>query len=113
MKSTFDLYTRALSTQTKAELARRIDVHVTTWTNVERERHMPPTVAGKVAIEMGEDPRDWITLAHIEAIEKKHPDTARKLRRACRYSLFCPKGRKHRSHRPSRLVDQVITHRMH
>jgi DNA-binding XRE family transcriptional regulator len=85
MQTTFDLYIKAIKAQSKAELARKVGVHVTTWTRVESEKHLPPTVAGKVAIAMDENPRDWITLAHIEAIERKQPDEAKALRKACRY----------------------------
>lgn len=88
MQTTYDLYDEALSTvpgRNKAELARRLDVHVSTWTRVEQEKHLPAAIAGKLAIAMQKEPRDWIAIAALEAMERKNPADAKALRRACRY----------------------------
>lgn len=86
MTTTYSLWERALSSEpNKAEWARRLDVHRTAFTRVENERHLSVTLAGKLAQQLGENPRDWIALAALEEAEARAPKAAQELKRACRY----------------------------
>ncbi|GLS16568.1 hypothetical protein [Hydrogenophaga electricum] len=67
MPTTMDLWAKAQKLHKKAEWARVLGIHVSTWTNVEKKGHVPPVVAAGLALEMGEDPKEWITIAALEA----------------------------------------------
>lgn len=72
MQSTMNLLERALDRASASEWARRIGVHRNALTNARSAGHLTPVLAGSLALELGEDPRDWITQAVIEG-EKDSP----------------------------------------
>jgi hypothetical protein len=72
MRQSIELLQRALEKQTLSAWARDFNVVPSTFTNAKRVGRLSPALAGNLAIELGEDPRDWIAIAAIEA-EKDSP----------------------------------------
>lgn len=87
MPNTMDLWERAQKVHTKTEWAKMLGIHVSTWTNVQNKGHVSPIVAAGLALELGEDPKEWIAIAALEAAPetplktklRKRLSTARKL----------------------------------
>lgn len=67
MANTMDLWKRAQKVHTKTEWAKMLGIHVSTWTNVQNKGHVSPIVAAGLALELGEDPKEWIAIAALEA----------------------------------------------
>lgn len=72
MTATLELLDRALEQRSASEWARSLGVHRCVFTDARNRGHLTPVVAGGLALEMGEDPREWITVAVIEG-EKESP----------------------------------------
>jgi len=71
MPTTMQLLERALATKKQARWAEELNVSDATLSVAKKRRRLSPTIAGEIAVKLGEDPRDWITIAALEA----EPDT--------------------------------------
>lgn len=71
MPTTMQLLNRALASQKQARWAELLDVSDATLSVAKRRGRLSPTLAGEIAQALGEDPRDWIAIAALEA----EPDT--------------------------------------
>lgn len=86
MQTTMELWDRAKAVRTPAEWARALGVHITTFTRAKNDQHLPAAVAAGIAIELGEDPKEWIVTAALESTKNptlrervvRHLNTARK-----------------------------------
>ena len=74
MPTTMQLLDRALKVQPAARWADALDLSDSTITQAKKRGRLSPTLAGELAAHLGEDPRDWITIAALEA----EPDTSLK-----------------------------------
>lgn len=74
MQTTMQLLTRALATKKQARWAELLEVSDATLSVAKRRGRLSPTIAGEIAKELGEDPRDWIAIAALEA----EPETTAK-----------------------------------
>lgn len=72
MQSTMSLLEKALSVHSMAEWTRRLSLSKNAISEAKRSGHLPPVLAGGLAIELNEDPKEWITAAVIEG-EKDSP----------------------------------------
>lgn len=76
MQPTLSLLERALALHNAQEWARRLSLSKNAIYEARKSGHLTPVVAGNLAIELGEDPQEWITAAVIEG-EKDSPAKAR------------------------------------
>lgn len=67
MPTTMQLLDRALQLKPAARWADALDLSDSTITQAKKRGRLSPTLAGELADELGEDPRDWITIAALEA----------------------------------------------
>lgn len=74
MQTTMQLLTRALAAKKQARWAELLEVSDATLSVAKRRGRLSPTIAGEIAKELGEDPRDWIAIAALEA----EPETTAK-----------------------------------
>jgi hypothetical protein len=74
MPTTMQLLDRALKVQPAARWADELDLSDSTLTQAKKRGRLSPILAGELAAKLGEDPREWITIAALEA----EPDTALK-----------------------------------
>lgn len=80
MQTTMNLLERALTVHTMAEWTRRLALSKNAISEAKRSGHLPPVMAGGLALELEEDPREWMTQAVIEG-EKESPAKATLARR--------------------------------
>lgn len=66
MPKTLDLLQRALEIKTKSEWARTLNIMPSVFTRARHEGRLSPGVAGNLAIELGEDPTQWMIAAMLE-----------------------------------------------
>ncbi|MDM0027778.1 hypothetical protein [Variovorax saccharolyticus] len=62
-----DLFRHAMTHHKQAEWARRLNVTEAAFSQAKKRGRLSPTLAGELAANIGEDPRDWITIAALEA----------------------------------------------
>jgi hypothetical protein len=75
MPTTMQLLDRALATDpSAAEWCRKLGVSRTAIAVAKTRGRLSPTLAGGIATQLGEDPKEWITVAALEA----EPDTPAK-----------------------------------
>lgn len=67
MKTSLELLRRALEIKTVSDWARTLDTVPSTITNAKRVKRLSPTLAGKFAINLGEDATKWVAIAAMEA----------------------------------------------
>lgn len=85
MKKTLQLLDRALEQHPAPYWHERLKLNRNALHNARMRGHLSPAIAGPLALELGDDPKDWIALAAIEAMPI--PETERqRLKRACHYS---------------------------
>lgn len=98
MQTTMDLFQHALTRHKAAEWARKLNLTEAAFSQAKKRGRLSPTLAGELAASMGEDPRDWITIAALEA-EPPSPlkDDLIKLLSTRLRSLFSRRWRKIRS----------------
>lgn len=67
MPTTLQLLDKALLVQRASHLARELNVHPSALTNAKKRGRLSPTLAGSIAHQLGQDERDWIAIASLEA----------------------------------------------
>jgi hypothetical protein len=67
MTQTIELLDKALAQKTASEWARVFNVSPSAITNARARGRLSPTLAGNLAIELGEDPGHWVEVAALEA----------------------------------------------
>lgn len=67
MPETKELLEKALETKHAAEWARQFNIDRSTIAHAKRIGRLSPTLAGSIAIELGESPERWIAIAALEA----------------------------------------------
>ena len=67
MPTTMELLTRALQKQRAAAWARAFNITESALTQAKKRKRLSPTLAGKLAHELGEDETKWIAVAGLEA----------------------------------------------
>lgn len=72
MKKTLDLLDKALRIHKPSEWARRYNITQATFNNARARGSLSPTLAGNLAIDLGEDAGEWIAVAALEA-ERESP----------------------------------------
>lgn len=72
MQSTLNLLEKALKIAPMPVWAERLQVHRNALRNAKNAGHLSPVIAGNLAVELNENPAQWITLAVIEG-EKDSP----------------------------------------
>jgi len=91
MQSTMQLLEKALSIQTAAGWANKLNITRQTFTNAKKAHRLSPALAGNLAIELGEPPEEWIAIAAIEA-EKESPLLERLRKSQPSWRKRCPKN---------------------
>ena len=76
MKNSIELLQRALEIKTVSEWGRIFNIAPSAITNARRSGRLSPALAGNFAMELGEEPRDWVMIAALEA-ERESPLTER------------------------------------
>ena len=76
MKSSMELLQKALNLKTVSEWGRVFKIDPSAITNARRNGRLSPALAGNFAIELGEEPGEWIAIAVLEG-ERKSPLTER------------------------------------
>lgn len=66
MQNTIDLLQRALEIRTVSDWARMFNIVPSTITNARRAGRVSPALAGNFAMELGEDPAQWMIAAMME-----------------------------------------------
>ena len=72
MKSTIELLDRALRTHKASDWARRYNITQATFNNARKRGFLSSTLAGNLAIDLGEDAQQWMAIAAIES-ERESP----------------------------------------
>lgn len=67
MQHTLDLLDRALAKQSASEWARAFNISPSTFTNARKRGRLSPTLAGGIALMMGENAQAWTARAAVEA----------------------------------------------
>lgn len=65
--NTIDLLEKALCRHSAAAWARQMNIDPSTFAQAKRRGRLSPTIAGMIAVEMGEDAQAWIAQAALEA----------------------------------------------
>ncbi len=66
MKSTMELFEKALAKQHASAWARTFNITPEAFSMAKKQGRLSPVLAGNLAIELGEDPVEWIAVAAIE-----------------------------------------------
>jgi len=66
METTMDLLDRALAKQRQAAWARQLNIDPSALAQAKKRNHLSPTLAGALAMEMGEDERKWLLISALE-----------------------------------------------
>jgi len=72
MGNTMQLLTKALEVKRASRWSEELDIDVSTIAQAKKRGRLSPTLAGALAIELGESASEWIAIAAIEA-EKNSP----------------------------------------
>lgn len=67
MTSTIELFEKALQKKNAAAWARTFNLTPSAFSHVKKQGRLSPVLAGNFAIELGEDPVEWIAKAALEA----------------------------------------------
>lgn len=67
MTHSIELLNKALEIKTISEWARTLNIVPSTITNARRAGRLSPTMAGNLAMNLGENPVQWIAVAAMEA----------------------------------------------
>lgn len=67
MTSTVELLGKALEIKTASQWARDLNITPAAITNARHRGRLSPTLAGNLAIKLGEDPAHWSLVAALEA----------------------------------------------
>jgi plasmid maintenance system antidote protein VapI len=67
MKTTMELFRKALDVQHAAAWARDLNVTRATFSMATKQRRLSPVLAGNIAMKLGENPEHWIAVAALEA----------------------------------------------
>ncbi len=67
MASTMELYEKALKKQRAAAWARTFNLTPSAFSQAKKQGRLSPVLAGNLAIELGEDPVEWVAIAALEA----------------------------------------------
>ena len=67
MKTTMELLTRALEIKRAAHWCKELNLTESALTQARKRGRLSPTLAGNFAMKLGEDPKDWIAIAALEA----------------------------------------------
>ena len=67
MSSTIELFEKALQIKRAAAWARTLNMTPSALSHVKKQGRLSPVLAGNLAIELGEDPVQWIAIAALEA----------------------------------------------
>lgn len=67
MTQTIDLLDKALKQKTISEWARTFNMTPSAITNARARGRLSPTLAGNLAMKLGENPEQWIAIAALEA----------------------------------------------
>lgn len=76
MKTTMELFEKALMVQKAADWAREFNLTRGALSAAKKQKRLSPILAGNIAMKLGEDPKQWITIAALEA----EPETEGKAR---------------------------------
>ena len=74
MPNTMQLLQRALTVQSQARWAHSLDVSEAAISQAKKRGRLSPTLAGRIASTLGENPTEWIAVAALEA----EPDSTAK-----------------------------------
>lgn len=66
MNTTLQLMNRALEVKSAADWARQLGITRAIFTNAKTRGGLSPVIAGEMAAELGEDPKEWIVIAALE-----------------------------------------------
>lgn len=80
---TIDLWNKALQHKRALDWAHDLGVSPSALTQAKKRGKLSPQLAGQIAVQLGEEPRDWIAVA---AIEQMDDEVQQALKRACHYS---------------------------
>jgi len=72
MQTTMELLGKALDVKRSSRWCEELDLDISTLSQAKKRGRLSPTLAGNLAIELGESPEHWIAIAAIEA-EKETP----------------------------------------
>ncbi|MES2581347.1 MAG: hypothetical protein V4627_01410 [Pseudomonadota bacterium] len=72
MQNTMQLLDRALQVKRASRWCEDMDLDISTMAQAKKRGRLSPTLAGTLAMELGESPEHWIAIAAIEA-EKETP----------------------------------------
>lgn len=67
MQNTMQLLNKALAVKRASHWANELDLSSGTFTNAKNRGRLSPTLAGKLAMKLGENPEQWIAIAALEA----------------------------------------------
>lgn len=67
MQTTMDLLHKALTVKRAAHWASELELSSGTLTNARQRGRLSPTLAGNLAMKLGENPVQWIAVAAMEA----------------------------------------------
>lgn len=67
MQNTMDLLNKALSVKRASRWSEELDIDVSTIPQAKKRHRLSPTLAGSLAIKLGENPIHWIAIAAMEA----------------------------------------------
>lgn len=66
MQTTMDLFQQAIQKQSAAQWARDLNIERAAFSMAKKRGHLSPAIAGCLAIELGENPEQWIAVAALE-----------------------------------------------
>lgn len=109
MPTTMTLLHRALEIKRAAAWARTFNITEAAFSQAKKRQRLSPTLAGKLAHELGEDEAKWIAVAGLEA-EPPSLDRDSMLMRlsASLKSLLYRSGKKRSQNWPFRAIPSVI-----
>lgn len=67
MANTMELFEKAMQKQRAAAWARELNLTPSAFSQAKKQGRLSPVLAGNLAIELGEDPIEWVALAALEA----------------------------------------------
>lgn len=96
MQTTMQLLTKALTVKRATRWCEDLNLNMSTISTARKRGRLSPTLAGNLAIELGESPEHWIAVAALEA-EPESPllQTLKTRSEQWQYSLFEPWRKRH------------------
>ena len=82
MHTTMDLFEKALTVKHAAAWARDLNITRATFSMAKKHGRLSPVLAGNVAMELGEDPVQWVAIAALEA--EKDSELLARLKKSAR-----------------------------